>query len=56
MVWNKKKNILQKMSQIEIAIPQPSPFLEAVICGLKNDMINQHVIPIKIWKNSDQIS
>lgn len=55
MVWKQKKKNLQKMSQIEIAIVQPSPLLEAVICGLKNNM-NQKVIIIKISKNSDQTS
>lgn len=55
MVWKQKKKNLQKMSQIEIAILQPSLLLEAVICGLKKDIMNQKVITIKISKNSDQI-
>lgn len=44
------------MSQIEIAILQPSLLLEAAICGLKNDIMNHKVLRIKISKNSDQIS
>lgn len=44
------------MSQIEIPILQPSLHLEAVICGLKNDIMNHKVLRIKISKNSDQIS
>lgn len=56
MVWKQKKKNLQKMSQIEIPILQPSLHLEAVICGLKNDIMNHKVLRIKISKNSDQIS
>lgn len=44
------------MSQIGIAILQPSLLLEAAICELKNDIMNHKVLRIKISKNSDKIS
>lgn len=48
MVRKQKKQNLQKMSQTEIAIFWPSLLLEAVTSALKNDIMNQKVITIRI--------